>query len=114
MIVGKGAFAGLGFADGDAGGFGEVCESAGGFGIENATAGDDERFGVSVFVRDGDDVFRTYFTSARGVDRLRPDFNLLDLTPLGRQETWEDSPDGWPQTSPYEWWRLHDEYDEGS
>jgi predicted dithiol-disulfide oxidoreductase (DUF899 family) len=78
------------------------------------TAGDDERFGLSVFVRDGDDVFRTYFTSARGVDRLRPDFNLLDLTPLGRQETWEDSPDGWPQTSPYEWWRLHDEYDEGS
>jgi predicted dithiol-disulfide oxidoreductase (DUF899 family) len=78
------------------------------------TAGDDERFGLSVFVRDGDDVFRTYFTSARGVDRLRPDFNLLDLTPLGRQETWEDSPDGWPQTSPYEWWRLHDEYNVGS
>jgi predicted dithiol-disulfide oxidoreductase (DUF899 family) len=78
------------------------------------TAGDDERFGLSVFVRDGDDVFRTYFTSARGVDRLRPDFNLLDLTPFGRQETWEDSPDGWPQTSPYEWWRLHDEYNVGN
>jgi predicted dithiol-disulfide oxidoreductase (DUF899 family) len=74
------------------------------------TAGDDEGFGLSVFLRDGDDVFRTYFTSARGVDRLRPDFNLLDLTPLGRQEAWEDSPDGWPQTAPYEWWRLHDEY----
>jgi predicted dithiol-disulfide oxidoreductase (DUF899 family) len=75
---------------------------------------DGERFGLSVFLRDGDDVFRTYFTDARGVDRLRPDFNLLDLTPLGRQETWEDSPEGWPQTAPYEWWRLHDEYDEGN
>ena len=71
----------------------------------------DERFGLSVFLRDGDDVFRTYFTSSRGVDRLRLDFNLLDLTPLGRQETWEDSPEGWPQTPPYEWWRLHDEYE---
>jgi predicted dithiol-disulfide oxidoreductase (DUF899 family) len=78
------------------------------------SVGDDERFGLSVFLRDGDDVFRTYFTSARGVDRLRPDFNLLDLTALGRQETWEDSPDGWPQTPPYQWWRLHDEYDEGN
>jgi predicted dithiol-disulfide oxidoreductase (DUF899 family) len=71
-----------------------------------------ETFGLSVFLRDGDDVFRTYFTNARGVDRLRPDFNLLDLTPLGRQETWEDSPDGWPQTPPYVWWRLHDEYED--
>ena len=78
----------------------------------DVTAGEDERFGLSVFLRDGDDVFRTYFTTARGVDRLRPDFNLLDLTPLGRQETWEDSPEGWPQTPPYEWWRLHDEYED--
>jgi predicted dithiol-disulfide oxidoreductase (DUF899 family) len=74
----------------------------------------DERFGLSVFLRDGDDIFRTYFTSARGVDRLRPDFNLLDLTPLGRQETWEDSPEGWPQTPPYQWWRLHDEYEDAA
>jgi predicted dithiol-disulfide oxidoreductase (DUF899 family) len=37
---------------------------------------------------------------------------MLDLTPLGRQETWEDSPEGWPQTPPYEWWRLHDEYED--
>jgi predicted dithiol-disulfide oxidoreductase (DUF899 family) len=42
------------------------------------------------------------------------DFNLLDLTPLGRQEEWEDSPDGWPQTTPYAWWRLHDEYDDST
>jgi predicted dithiol-disulfide oxidoreductase (DUF899 family) len=72
----------------------------------------DEDFGLSVFLRDEDNrVFRSYFTTARGVDRLRMDFNLLDLTPLGRQETWEDSPAGWPQTPPYQWWRLHDEYD---
>jgi predicted dithiol-disulfide oxidoreductase (DUF899 family) len=68
-------------------------------------------FGLSILLRDGDEVFRTYFTSARGVDRLRFDFNLLDLTPLGRQEDWEDSPEGWPQTPPYSWWRLNDEYD---
>jgi len=67
-------------------------------------------FGLSVFLRDGKHVYRTYFTTARGVDRLRFDFNLLDLTPYGRQEEWEDSPVGWPQTKPYEWWRLHDGY----
>ncbi len=71
-----------------------------------------ERFGLSVFLRDGDRIYRTYFTSARGVDRLRIDFNLLDFTPLGRQEDWEDSPDGWPQTPPYLWWRKHDEYED--
>ena len=67
-------------------------------------------FGLSVFLRNGDRVFRTYFTTARGADRLRIDFNLLDLTPYGRQEAWEDSPAGWPQTPPYSWWQLHDEY----
>lgn len=72
---------------------------------------DGETFGLSVFLRDETDVFRTYFTDARGVDRLRLDFNLLDLTPLGRQEEWEDSPDGWPQGPAYVWWRKHDEYD---
>jgi predicted dithiol-disulfide oxidoreductase (DUF899 family) len=60
-------------------------------------------FGISVFLRDGDEVYRTYFTTARGVDRLRFDFNILDLTPFGRQETWEDSPEGWPQKPTYEW-----------
>lgn len=67
-------------------------------------------FGLSVLLRDGDEVFRTYFTTARGVDRLRMDFNLLDLTPYGRQEAWEDSPDGWPQDPTMSWIRLHDEY----
>jgi predicted dithiol-disulfide oxidoreductase (DUF899 family) len=67
-------------------------------------------FGLSVLLRDGDEVFRTYFTSGRGVDRLRMDFNLLDLTPYGRQEEWEDSPAGWPQDPTMAWLRLHDEY----
>lgn len=71
-----------------------------------------ETFGLSVFLHGVDRIFQTYFTDGRGVDRLRADFNLLDLTPYGRQETWEESPDGWPQTPPYQWWRLHDEYED--
>jgi predicted dithiol-disulfide oxidoreductase (DUF899 family) len=73
---------------------------------------DGEMFGLSVFLRDGDEVYRTYFTDARGVEALGSVWTLLDLTPLGRQETWEDSPEGYPQTPPYEWWRRHDEYEE--
>jgi predicted dithiol-disulfide oxidoreductase (DUF899 family) len=72
---------------------------------------DGEMFGLSVFLRDGDRVFRTYFTNRRGVEALGSVWTFLDLTPLGRQEEWEDSPPGTPQTAPYEWWRRHDEYD---
>jgi predicted dithiol-disulfide oxidoreductase (DUF899 family) len=63
-----------------------------------------------VLLRDGNDVYRTYFTSGRGVETLGPVWTLLDLTPFGRQEEWEDSPEGYPQTPPYAWWRRHDEY----
>jgi predicted dithiol-disulfide oxidoreductase (DUF899 family) len=70
-------------------------------------------FGLSVFLRDGDRVFRTYFTSGRGVEALGSNWTFLDLTPFGRQEDWEDSPAGRPQTPPYEWWRRHDEYEDG-
>jgi predicted dithiol-disulfide oxidoreductase (DUF899 family) len=73
---------------------------------------DGETFGLSVFLRDGDDVCRTYFTSRRGVEALGSVWSFLDRTPLGRQETWEDSPEGWPQTPPYQWWRRHDEYED--
>ena len=73
-----------------------------------------ETFGLSVFLRDGDDVFRTYFTTSRGVEALGSVWTFLDLTPLGRQEEWEDSPPGRPQGPPYGWWRRHDEYDGGS
>ncbi len=73
---------------------------------------DGETFGLSVFVRDGDRVFRTYFTDSRGVEPISSNWALLDRTPLGRQEEWEDSPEGRPQTPLYGWWKLHDEYGE--
>ena len=58
-------------------------------------------FMLSVFLRDGDQVYRTYSTTARGVDRLVFANSILDLTPYGRQEEWEDSPPGWPQHPTY-------------
>ncbi|RZS44834.1 putative dithiol-disulfide oxidoreductase (DUF899 family) [Herbihabitans rhizosphaerae] len=67
-------------------------------------------FALTVLLRDGDEVFRTYGTTGRGVDRLRLDFNLLDMTPYGRQEEWEDSPDGWPQTPTMQWLLPRDQY----
>ena len=57
-----------------------------------------ETFGLSVFFRDGDRVLRSYFTTGRGVEALGSVWTFLDLTPLGRQEDWEDSPPGTPQT----------------
>jgi predicted dithiol-disulfide oxidoreductase (DUF899 family) len=53
--------------------------------------------GASVFLRRDDDVFHTYSAYARGLDHSAPGYPFLDLTPYGRQETWEDSPAGWPQ-----------------
>jgi len=67
--------------------------------------------GTSVFFREGRDVFHTYFTTGRGSEYLGSHWSYLDLTPLGRQEDWEDSPEGWPQTPPYQWWRHHDRYE---
>ncbi len=58
-------------------------------------------FMLSVFLRDGEEVYLTYNTTARGVDRLLFVNNILDLTPYGRQEDWEDSPPGWPQHPTY-------------
>jgi len=86
------------------------------FGVGPATpqAGvyqDGESFGLSIFLRDGEDIYRTYFTTARGAEALGSVWTFLDLTPLGRQEEWEDSPEEYPQTKPYEWWRRHDEYE---
>ena len=65
------------------------------------TAAQARGFGLSVFLRDGDDVYRTYFTKGRGVDRMLFDHNVFDLVPYGRQEDWEDSPAGWPQHPTY-------------
>ena len=58
-------------------------------------------FLLSAFLRDGDDVFRTYSTTQRGVDRLLFSNNMKDLVVWGRQESWEDSPSGWPQHPTY-------------
>lgn len=69
--------------------------------------------GHSVFLRDGDQIFHTYSNYARGGDVLIGTYNYLDLTPYGRQEDWEDSPAGWPQTPTHEWLRRHDAYDAG-
>ena len=70
-----------------------------------------EWHGTNAFIRDEDDqVFRTYFVDSRGDEAMGGTWAYLDLTALGRQEEWEDSPEGYPQTAPYQWWRLHDEY----
>lgn len=58
-------------------------------------------FMLNVFLRDGGSVYRTYATTARGVDRLLFVHNILDLTAYGRQQDWEDSPPGWPQRPTY-------------
>jgi predicted dithiol-disulfide oxidoreductase (DUF899 family) len=74
------------------------------------TTDEEEEHGLSVFLRDGDKIYRTYFTSRRGLEAVGTVWTLLDLTPLGRQELWEDTPPGRPQSEPFEWWRRHDEY----
>ncbi len=69
-----------------------------------------EWHGHNVFLRDGDRVYRTYFVNNRGDEQMGNTWNYLDITPLGRQEVWEDSPDGYPQTPTYKWWNWHDSY----
>ena len=76
----------------------------------HATVDGEEHHAVSVFLRDGDRVFHTWQTFRRGEEPFMVVFDLLDLTPYGRQESWEESPEGWPQQPPYEWMRLADSY----
>lgn len=66
--------------------------------------------GLSVFLRNGEKIYHSYSTFGRGLDALLNTYNILDLTPYGRQETWEDSPAGWPRTNEF-WLRHHDKYD---
>jgi predicted dithiol-disulfide oxidoreductase (DUF899 family) len=80
----------------------------------DADFGVDEWHGTNAFIRDGDKVFRTYFVDKRGDEAMGSTWSYLDITALGRQEEWEDSPDGFPQTPPYQWWRLHDEYEDAA
>jgi predicted dithiol-disulfide oxidoreductase (DUF899 family) len=60
-----------------------------------------EGHGLSVFFRLGDDVFHTYSVYARGTGALVDAYSLLDATPYGRQQDFEDSPPGWPQKPTY-------------
>ena len=80
----------------------------------DADFGVDQWHGHNVFFRDGDRVFRTYFINVRGDEAMGTTWSYLDATPLGRQETWEDSPAGYPQTAPYQWWNWHDAYVDGA
>jgi predicted dithiol-disulfide oxidoreductase (DUF899 family) len=61
-------------------------------------------FAVNVFLRDGDTVYRTWHTNGRGTEQLGYSFGLIDLLPYGRQEEWQDSPEGWPQSPTYSRW----------
>ena len=74
----------------------------------DADFGVDEWHGTNAFFRDGERIFRTYFINGRGDEQMGSTWNYLDITALGRQETWEDSPEGYPQTDPYGWWIWHD------
>ena len=76
----------------------------------DADFGVDEWHGTNAFLRDGSQVFRTYFVNNRGDEAMGGTWSYLDITALGRQEEGEDSPEGYPQTPPYQWWRWHDAY----
>ena len=67
----------------------------------DADFGVDEWHGTNAFLRDGENIFRTYFIDNRGDEAMGSTWAYLDITALGRQEEWEDSPDGYPQTPPY-------------
>jgi predicted dithiol-disulfide oxidoreductase (DUF899 family) len=73
----------------------------------------DQWHGTNAFYRDDDDrLYRTYFIDSRGDEAMGTTWAYLDITALGRQEAWEDSPEGYPQTPPYQWWNYHDNYGE--
>ena len=75
--------------------------------------GVDEWHGTNAFIRDDDGhIYRTYFINNRGDEVFVNTWSFLDMTALGRQEEWEDSPEGYPQSPPYEWWCWHDAYAE--
>ena len=55
-------------------------------------------------------VFRTYLINSRGDEAMGTVWSYLDMTALGRQEAWEDSPEGYPQSPPYKWWNWNESY----
>lgn len=79
----------------------------------SADFGVDEWFGLNVFLRDGDTVYRTYFLQVgEMVQSIGSVWSIFSLTPYGGQSEDEDAPDGWPQAPPTFWYRRHDEFDE--
>src|SRR5579862_8633516 len=66
--------------------------------------GVNEWHGHNAFIRNGDKVYRTYLINERGDEAMGTTWSYLDITALGRQEAWEDSPQGYQQTPPYKWW----------
>ena len=69
-----------------------------------------EWFGINVFLRDGDQIYRSYYTTSRAAEELSSIWGLLDITPFGRQEEWQDAPNGVPQDPTGSWTRRHDTY----
>ena len=67
-------------------------------------------FQLNVFLRIGDKAYRTYNTQGRGVEQVSHTFPLVDLLPYGRQEEWQDSPPGWPQSPTYSRWAPSEDY----
>jgi predicted dithiol-disulfide oxidoreductase (DUF899 family) len=79
----------------------------------SADFGVDQWFGLNVFLRDGDDVYRTYFLQhGRMVQQIGSIWTLFNLTPYGGQSSDEDKPEGWPEAPDSFWFRRHDEFDE--
>jgi len=76
----------------------------------DADFGVDEWHGHNAFIRDGKRIFRTYLINSRGDEAMGTVWSYLDMTALGRQEVWEDSPEGYPKDLPYKWWNWNDSY----
>jgi predicted dithiol-disulfide oxidoreductase (DUF899 family) len=74
----------------------------------------DQWHGTNAFIRDGSKLFRTYFINSRGDEVMGGTWSYLDMTALGRQEEWDDSPEGYPQTRPYKWWNWNESYVPGA
>jgi predicted dithiol-disulfide oxidoreductase (DUF899 family) len=72
--------------------------------------GVDQWHGHNAFIREDDRIFRTYFVHSRGAENMGTTWSFLDITALGRQEEWEDSPEGYPQTPAGQWWNYSDAY----
>jgi len=76
----------------------------------SADFGVDQWYGINVFLRDGDEIYRSYYTTGRAAEDLSSVWGLLDITPFGRGEEWQDAPEGIPQVRAGSWTRRHDEY----